>query len=81
MMLANLEFSSYNLNWNFMFSQNRLAVIKPTMYNPSDYDLVIIGPPIWTSRVSTPVRTYIEENKAKFKRAAYFCTALRDMIV
>ncbi|MFL0245597.1 flavodoxin family protein [Candidatus Clostridium stratigraminis] len=65
--------------YNIDSSQNRLAVIKPTIYNPSDYDLVIIGSPIWASRVSTPVRTYIEENKATFKRIALFCTALGDV--
>jgi flavodoxin len=56
-------------------SQNRLTTIKESKYNPSDYDLVIIGSPIWASRVSTPVRTYIEQNKAKFKKLALFCTA------
>jgi flavodoxin len=60
-------------------SQNKLTVIKPTKYNPSDYDLVIIGSPIWASRVSTPVRTYIEENKARFKKAALFCTGAGDV--
>lgn len=56
-------------------AQNRLTVIEPSKYNPSDYDLVIIGSPIWASRVSTPVRTYITQNKAKFKKLALFCTA------
>jgi flavodoxin len=54
---------------------NRLTVIKSTKYNPADYDLVIIGSPVWASRVSTPIRTYIEQNKNKFNKLAFFCTA------
>lgn len=54
--------------------QKRLTKLEPTILNPADFDLVIIGTPIWGWNVSTPVRTYITENKDKFKKVAFFCT-------
>src|SRR5665647_1885844 len=38
------------------------------------YDLVILGTPIWTGTLSSAARTYIANNKSKFKRVAFFCT-------
>lgn len=51
-----------------------LTQIKETTKNPGDYDMVIIGTPIWAFTMSTPIRTYIEQNKDKFKKVAFFCT-------
>ena len=49
--------------------------IKPIKSNPSDYDLVIIGTPVWCFTMASPVLTYIRENKDKFKDVAFFATA------
>jgi len=38
------------------------------------YDLVVIGTPVWARNVSGPVRTYLAQNKSKFKTVAFFCT-------
>jgi len=40
------------------------------------YDLVIIGTPIWSSNISTPIRTYFSLHKEDFKNVAFFCTRL-----
>ncbi|MFH0978927.1 MAG: flavodoxin [Candidatus Woesearchaeota archaeon] len=40
--------------------------------DPSKYDLVVVGTPIWSFTVSSPVRTYLKHNK--FNRIAFFCT-------
>jgi len=50
------------------------AVLKPCENDPRDYDLVIIGTPIWGGRPSLPIITYLRENKEKFKKVAFFCT-------
>lgn len=42
--------------------------------DPSSYDLIVVGTPIWAHNVSGPVRTYLEQNKNKFKSVAVFCT-------
>lgn len=52
----------------------RSASIHPTEADPADYDLVIIGSPVWSGRLSAPVRTYIADNKATLKHVAFFCT-------
>ena len=45
--------------------------IHPTKYNPKDYDLVIIGTPIWDG-ITPAVRKYLQNNK--FKKTAFFIT-------
>jgi len=54
----------------------RLTAIKETKNNPSLYDLVVIGTPIWSSNISTPIRTYLTLYKEDFKNVAFFCTRL-----
>ena len=41
--------------------------------NPIDYDLVIIGTPIWAFTMTPAIRTYLSENK--FKKVAFFSTS------
>jgi flavodoxin len=41
----------------------------------SDYDLVIVGTPVWNGGVATPVRTYLEANHDRIRRVAFFCTS------
>lgn len=50
------------------------AKIKPIEKDPSEYDTVIIGTPVWASTMTTPILAYITENKSKFKNIAFFCT-------
>jgi len=54
----------------------RLTAIKEIKNNPSLYDLVIIGTPVWSSNISTPIRTYLSLYKDNFKEVAFFCTRL-----
>lgn len=54
--------------------RKKLTVIMETKYDPSQYDLVIIGTPVWAGVMSVPVRTYILNNKGKMNRVAFFCT-------
>ena len=59
--------------------RKKLTKLEPLLKNPADYDLVVIGTPIWGWNVSAPVRTYLTEQKEKFlpeadKKVAFFCT-------
>ncbi|MBM3309675.1 MAG: hypothetical protein FJY77_05405 [Candidatus Altiarchaeales archaeon] len=54
-------------------SLNRQAEIK-TSFDASLYDLVVVGTPVWAFTVSSPVRTYLLQNKDKFRELAFFCT-------
>ncbi len=49
--------------------------IEPTKHDPSDYDLVIIGTPIWAWSMAPAVRTYINQNKGNFKNVVFFTTS------
>ncbi len=51
-----------------------LTKLESQNKNASDYDLVVIGTPIWAWSMSTPIRTYITEHKNDFKNVAFFCT-------
>lgn len=54
--------------------KKRLTTLEPATHNVSQYDLVIIGTPIWSWNMSVPARTYVTEQKDNFKDVAYFCT-------
>lgn len=47
--------------------------IEPPTNDPSNYDLVILGTPVWAGRMASPVRSYITLNAKHFKRVAFFC--------
>jgi flavodoxin len=54
---------------------NRLTSIEKPKKDPAQYDLVICGSPLWAFISSSPaIRTYLVENVAKIKRAAFFLT-------
>jgi flavodoxin len=52
----------------------RTVPIKPALHRPGEYDLVVVGTPIWNVSVSAPVRSYVREHRRAMKAAAFFCT-------
>lgn len=48
--------------------------LKPTRNDPANYELVILGTPVWAGRLSSPMRSYIEHNAPRFNNIAAFCT-------
>ena len=48
--------------------QENLTTINEIVKNPGAYDLVVIGTPIWGKRMTPAIRTYITQNKNKFKK-------------
>lgn len=42
--------------------------------DPADYDLVVLGTPVWNWSLAAPVRTYARRHAGKFKQVAFFCT-------
>ena len=55
-------------------AEKKQVPIKPTMYDPGSYDLVILGGPVWAYTMASALRTYIAANAGKVKHAAFFCT-------
>ena len=54
----------------------KMPAIDPLKKDPTQYDLVIVGTPIWAGNPSTPVRTFLKEHRDKLKQAAFFCTSM-----
>ena len=54
--------------------KKQVVPIDPTDNDPADYDLVILGTPVWAGHVSSPVRAYVAAHKQKLGRIALFCT-------
>lgn len=56
----------------------RLVTIDPPKRDPSQYDLIVMGTPVWATKMSSPIRSYIAMNKDKLKCVAFFATLAGD---
>ncbi|WNC94035.1 flavodoxin [Paraburkholderia sp. FT54] len=54
--------------------RKRPSEIVPAGLDTSQYDLVVVGTPIWAGSVSAPVREYLLENRLKLRHVAFFCS-------
>ena len=48
--------------------------IAPTKKSPVQYDLIIVGTPVWASRPSPAILTYLKKNDLSGKKVAVFFT-------
>jgi flavodoxin len=55
-------------------SRNKETQISPTNKVPSDYELLIIGTPIWAWSPAAAIRTYLAKNNLSGKNVALFFT-------
>ena len=62
------------LNSSRQTIKKELTKIQAIKNNPADYDLTIIGTPVWVKTMSTPIRTYIDQHWNSFNKVAFFCT-------
>ncbi|OHD54568.1 MAG: hypothetical protein A2Y33_03440 [Spirochaetes bacterium GWF1_51_8] len=47
--------------------------LGPAAHDPSGYDRVILGTPVWNSTMAPPMRAYLVQNRLKIKMAGLFC--------
>jgi menaquinone-dependent protoporphyrinogen IX oxidase len=52
----------------------KLVQLQPLAHDPSTYDLVVVGTPVWARLMSSPVRTYLAQAHLGNARVAWFCT-------
>jgi flavodoxin len=50
------------------------SVIEPSIKLPEDYDLVVVGTPVWMFKLSSFTRAYLKRHAKQFKQVAFFCT-------
>lgn len=62
------------LKGGFESATKKGCEIAPIIKDPSNYDLVIIGTPVWASNMASPIISYLENNKDKIKNIGCFCT-------
>ena len=48
--------------------------LKPLAHDPTTYDLVVVGTPVWARMVSSPVNTFLRTVNRGNARLAWFCT-------
>ena len=72
-----------NKNWSGLLGYMRagraavagkLVDLKEHKYDPANYDLIVIGTPVWVGRMAPAVRTYTKEHRQYFNKVAFFTT-------
>ncbi|GBU29603.1 hypothetical protein R84B8_03176 [Treponema sp. R8-4-B8] len=63
----------FNFLWccGLMFSHNN-PPLKPYTFDPSAYDLIILGVPVWASSPAAPIKTFITQTGITGKKIALF---------
>jgi flavodoxin len=58
----------------FRALSDRTVGIKGLQHSTADYDLVLVGTPVYAGSLSAPVRAFLEQARGKMKAVAFFCT-------
>lgn len=53
----------------------KIIELEELKYDPSNYDVVYLGAPVWASRAANPLITYMKLNEGKFNDVKFFITA------
>jgi flavodoxin len=53
---------------------DRQAELAPAKQAPAGYGIIVIGCPVWASKVPPAVRAYVRAHAAEIKNVALFCT-------
>lgn len=53
---------------------NATPPIAATTRDPGDYELVILGAPVWAGRLAAPMRSYLHAHAGRLHAVAAFCT-------
>jgi menaquinone-dependent protoporphyrinogen IX oxidase len=51
-----------------------LAGVEHPRRDPGDYDVVVVGTPVWAMSVSSPVRTYLWHERERLPQVAFLAT-------
>lgn len=51
-----------------------LPDIKPSCMPLSQYDLVVLGTPVWMGHLASPMRRFLHDKARFIRQAAFFCT-------
>jgi flavodoxin len=54
--------------------KERTTQLAPLQHRLEDYDLIIVGTPVWAGHCTPAVRTFLQSHDFSGKRVALFCT-------
>lgn len=57
----------------------KLPALKPCRFEPSAYDLIILGAPVWAGSPAPPLQSFLTQTKISGKRVALYCCHLGGM--
>ncbi len=74
-----LSRAAYDGSWGFLSGvfhslTDRQVALEEAKVAPANYDVVVVGGPVWAGRIACPVRTYLREHRSHLKNMAYFVT-------
>jgi len=49
--------------------------LAPSHFKVDEYDVVVIGTPVWVGSIAPPVRSYLRRQRMHFRNVTFFCTA------
>ncbi|NLW50926.1 MAG: hypothetical protein GXY85_08830 [Candidatus Brocadiaceae bacterium] len=55
-------------------ARKRLTQVAGVGHDPGEFDLVVIGTPVWAGTMAPAVRTYLAERKDRLPEVAFFLT-------
>ena len=53
----------------------KIIDLKDLKYDPSQYDMIYLGAPVWASKAANPMISYMKQNEGKFENVKFFMTA------
>lgn len=63
------------LKSGYQAMKGTLTTLQPVKNDVSNYDMVVLGTPVWGGHMSVPLLTFITQNKEKIPDIAIFITA------
>ena len=52
----------------------KLTEISPSGKDAGQYDLVVVGTPVWAFTMAPAIRTWLTQHAAQIKQTAFYCT-------
>ena len=53
----------------------KIIDLEQIKYDPSNYEIVYLGAPVWAGKSANPMISYIKKNEGKFNNVKFFATA------